>query len=111
MFTYELLQNCISTSEVETELRALCETFGDIQELKVINAPACVTPRRSCMRPTAEASVLRGKRRAMCFLRMASGQQEEALLSHIGKDARKGRFGGDVVLVIELKDPPHIVHH
>lgn len=39
-------------------------------------------------------------RRIMCFLRMGSEQEEQALVSALGM----GRFGGDLVLVLAL-DP------
>lgn len=36
-------------------------------------------------------------RRVMCFLRMASGPQEQAVVAALGM----GRFGGDLVLVLD----------
>ena len=39
-----------------------------------------------------------GKRQALCFLRMDSDEQEQQVMNALGV----GRFGGDIVVVIDL---------
>ena len=104
-FIHPLLQNCNSTADVASALHTLCGTFGDIQKLEIIktpDVPASSAAVQKCARANGAGGAGRSRGRAMCFLRMASGQQEEELLRHVGPDASQGRFGGNVVLVVEL---------
>lgn len=41
-------------------------------------------------------------RRVMCFLRMSTPEQEQAVVDALGM----GRFGGDLVMVLGLQEPP-----
>ena len=74
------LKNCASVSDLKREVRALCARFGSILRSDVLLA------RRH------------GTRQAMCFWRMESPEREEELISEFGV----GRFGGDLVLVVDL---------
>jgi hypothetical protein len=61
-------------------LHALFSRYGEVRRLDLVRAD-------------------QGRaRRVMCFLRMASEPQEQALVSALGM----GRFGGDLVLVLAL---------
>lgn len=60
---------------------ALCSRYGAITRLDILSATQG------------------GKRQALCFLRMETAQQEQRLISELGV----GRFGGDLVLVVDLK--------
>jgi len=62
------------------QLFALFSRYGQVQRLDLVRAD--------------QGQV----RRAMCFLRMASESQEQALASALGM----GRFGGDLVWVVSL---------
>ena len=44
----------------------------------------------------------------MCFLQMASAQQERAVLDHLGAETSPGRFGADVVLVFDLQEAVNV---
>lgn len=63
-------------------LHALFSRYGEVRRLDLVRADQ------------GQA------RRIMCFLRMGSEQQEQALVSALGM----GRFGGDLVVVLAL-DP------
>ena len=62
------------------QLQALFSRYGQVQRLDLVRAD--------------QGQV----RRVMCFLRMASESQEQALVSALGM----GRFGGDLVWVLAL---------
>ena len=62
------------------QLHALFSRYGQVQRLDLVRADQ------------GQA------RRVMCFLRMASESQEQALVSALGM----GRFGGDLVWVLAL---------
>jgi len=62
------------------QLHALFSRYGQVQRLDLVR--------------TDQGQA----RRAMCFLRMASDFQEQALVSALGM----GRFGGDLVWVLAL---------
>ena len=47
-------------------------------------------------------SVHEGRRQAICFLRMQTPEQEQALMKSLGV----GRFGGEIVFVVDLQAPP-----
>lgn len=47
-------------------------------------------------------SIREGWRQAICFLRMQTPEQEAALMKTLGV----GRFGGEVVFVVDLQTPP-----
>lgn len=77
------LQHCLGVDELKQELRSLCAPYGAISRLDVLRA------QRS------------GKRQAICLWRMESREREEDVISEFGV----GRFGGDLVAVVELQPP------
>jgi hypothetical protein len=87
-YPLDRLNHCASVSDLKQELRALCSRFGAVMRLDVLMAN------------------LPGKRQAICLWRMESPEREEELMSEFGV----GRFGGDLVMVVDLepsdKPPP-----
>jgi hypothetical protein len=77
----ELLKNCASVSDLKREIGMLCARFGGILRIDVLLA------RRG------------GARQAMCFWRMESPEREDEVMSEFGV----GRFGGDLVMIVELE--------
>ncbi len=77
----ELLKSCADADDLKPLLHSICSGFGEVSRLDVLVASRV------------------GKRQAMCFLRMATLEQEQALM----RELRMGRFGGDVVLIVDLK--------
>lgn len=76
----ESLENCSDISELKPVLHALCTRFGSVSRLDVL--------------PASQA----GRRQALCFVRMQSLEEEEALVRELGI----GRFGGALVVVVDL---------
>lgn len=74
------LANCADTNTLKAKLSSLCSRFGSIARLDILTARQA------------------GKRQALCFLRMSSLEQEQEVMSEFGV----GRFGGDIVMVIDL---------
>ncbi|EJL90378.1 hypothetical protein PMI15_00325 [Polaromonas sp. CF318] len=74
------LQQCPDIDTLQTVLRTLCARFGSVTQLNIL--------------PAAHA----GKQQALCFLRMASEEEEQKLMSGLGI----GRFGGELVVVVDL---------
>lgn len=74
------LKNFTDVSTLRPALLSLCSRFGSILRLDILTA---------CQA---------GKRQALCFLRMDSAEQEQQIMNELGV----GRFGGDIVLVIDL---------
>lgn len=74
------LKNFSDISALRAALYSLCSRFGSILRLDILTA---------CQA---------GKRQALCFLRMDSAEQEQHVMSELGV----GRFGEDIVLVIDL---------
>ena len=70
-------------SGLDAALRALCNGYGKVMQLIILPASHI------------------GKRQALCFLRMASAAQEQHIMTALGI----GRFGGDLVLVVDLQPP------
>ena len=62
------------------ELRRRCARFGTVKQLDIVE------------------SFQSGRRQAICFLRMSTAAEELALARELGV----GRFGGELVIVIEL---------
>lgn len=81
--TLELLQNCSDIDHLRPLLHAICLGFGTVARLDILTATQA------------------GKRQALCFMRMGEQQQEEELMRALGA----GRFGGDIVLIVELAGP------
>ena len=80
------LQQCPDIPTLQTVLKKMCERFGSVKQLNIL--------------PAAHA----GKQQALCFLRMASEEEEQKLMSGLGI----GRFGGELVVVVDLlaAEPP-----
>ena len=74
------LKNFTDVCTLRPALLSLCSRFGSILRLDILTA---------CQA---------GKRQALCFLRMDSAEQEQQIMNELGV----GRFGGDIVLVIDL---------
>jgi hypothetical protein len=77
----EHLRNCASVSDLKREIQTLCVRFGSVMRVDVLLA------RRG------------GTRQAMCFWRMESPESEDAVMSEFGV----GRFGGDLVVIVDLE--------
>ncbi len=77
------LQYCVGVDELKEQLRVMCAPYGRISRLDVLRA------QRS------------GKRQAICLWRMESSEREQEIISTFGV----GRFGGDLVAVVELRPP------
>ena len=74
------LKNHTDINELRPALHSLCSRFGLITRLDIL------------------ASSQVGKRQALCFLRMESAAHEQRLIHELGF----GRFGGDLVVVVDL---------
>lgn len=74
------LQGCGDPVELRSAMHALCAEFGKVTNIDILTM--------------SEAE----KRRALCFLRLESEEQEQQLMISLGV----GRFGNDVLVVVEL---------
>ncbi|OGA94938.1 MAG: hypothetical protein A3E79_05360 [Burkholderiales bacterium RIFCSPHIGHO2_12_FULL_61_11] len=83
MNAIEELRQCPDVATLKPALRKLCEKFGRIASLDVLTA------------------MHEGTKQAICFLRLDSPEREEELMKTLGV----GRFGGEVVFVIDLNVP------
>lgn len=75
------------TDDIESlrsKLRERCARFGTIQQLDIVE------------------SFQSGRRQAICFLRMSTASEEW----HLARELGVGRFGGELVAVIELGMAP-----
>lgn len=91
------LQSLISTDprlagemdvfELRDRLHALFSRYGQVCRLDLVRAD--------------QGQI----RRVMCFLRMGSAVEEQAVVQALGM----GRFGGDLVMVVALHPPPPAV--
>ena len=79
----EELNNFDDLNDLRLALQSLCARFGTIGQLDILEASQ------------------RGKRQALCFLRLQTRQQEQHFMSELGI----GRFGGDLVLIVDLRSP------
>ena len=82
------LRGCSSVEALRSVLWSVCDRYGTVQRLDILTA-------------THE-----GMQQAICFLRMDSADSERRLMKSLGI----GRFGGELVLVIDLDMPPLEVH-
>lgn len=80
MSALDTLRHCPDVATLKPALHRLCETFGRVARLDVLTA------------------VHEGTRQAICFLRLDSPEQEQALMQTLGV----GRFGGEIVFVVDL---------
>ncbi|HMN22168.1 MAG TPA: RNA-binding protein [Ottowia sp.] len=79
------LNGCADVVTLRTRLQQVCEVQGRIRRLDILQ------------------SSHEGMRQAICFLRMETSEQEAALMQALGV----GRFGGEIVFVVNLNDGPH----
>lgn len=70
-------------ASLKSALQQLCSGFGRITRLDILTA------------------MHEGTQQAICFLRMEHAEQEQRLMKTLGV----GRFGGEVVFVLDLKVP------
>ena len=77
------LKDCTDHGELKSQLETICSRFGPVVRLDVLIANQA------------------GKRQALCFLRLHSEEQERHLINELSV----GRFGGDIVVVIDLNVP------
>jgi hypothetical protein len=66
---------------LRSALDALCSRYGSLRHLTILPANHV------------------GQQQALCFLRMASVEEEQRLMTALGV----GRFGGELVLVVNLR--------
>lgn len=76
----ESLERCESIDALYPAMRSLCARFGGISRLDILPASHM------------------GKQQALCFLRMDTPEQEDDIVRELGI----GRFGGDLILVVDL---------
>ncbi len=79
--SYERLSECADIHDLRPKLQSLCSDFGSLSRLDIL--------------PASQG----GKRQALCFLRMDTAEQESRLMNELGV----GRFGGDLIVVVDLK--------
>jgi hypothetical protein len=75
------LQQYATAEALTPALHRLCGHFGLVEKLVILTAKH------------------EGAKQAICFLRLESEDQEQALMQALGV----GRFGGEVVIVVDLK--------
>jgi mannose/fructose-specific phosphotransferase system component IIA len=81
LHAFRELQQCDSAETLTPALHRLCSHFGTVENLVVLTARH------------------EGTKQAICFLRLASETQEQKLMQSL----QVGRFGGEVVIVVDLK--------
>jgi hypothetical protein len=81
------LQQYTNAETLTPALHGLCSHFGPVEKLVILTAKH------------------EGSKQAICFLRLASEDQEQTLMQSLGV----GKFGGEVIIVVDLKptDPSH----
>ena len=72
---------------LRTALHDMCSHFGSVRHLTILPANHV------------------GRQQALCFLRMASSEEEACIMTALGI----GRFGGELVLVLNLR-PSQMSH-
>lgn len=77
------LNDFTDISTLRPALHSLCSRFGQVARLDILAARQA------------------GRRQALCFLRMHSLEQESRLMNELGV----GRFGGDLVVIVDLHTP------
>ena len=76
------LAGCRDVDSLKTAVREMCAEFGRVTRLEILTM--------------VEAE----KRHAVCFLRLESEAQESRLMASLGL----GRFGNDVLVVVDLDE-------
>lgn len=82
------LRHCENVNVLRASLSSICSRFGSIARLDILTASQA------------------GKRQALCFLRMSSVEQEQQVMNALGV----GRFGGDIVMIIDLHTDDALPH-
>lgn len=77
------LSRCPDVAALTPALYGLCSHFGRVDKLAILTARH------------------EGAQQALCFLRMESPEKEQILMKTLGV----GRFGGEVVFVVDLNPP------
>ena len=72
------------SAAIASVVQEMCAEFGKVTRIDILT--------------TAEA----GQPRALCFLRLESEAQETRLMASLGV----GRFGNDVLVVVDLPEEP-----
>ena len=80
----ESLRHCADADCLKPLVHSICSGFGEVMRLDVL------------------VSSQVGKRRGLCFLRLATLEQEQSLMRALHSQVQIGRFGGDVVLIVDL---------
>ncbi len=83
---FDQLKKYPSIAALRPALNTLCSRYGSVARLDIL--------------PASQA----GRRQALCFLRMDSAEQENRLMAELGV----GRFGGDLVVIVDLATPENI---
>ncbi len=81
--TLQALSQCTDVAELQAAVRRICAPFGPIQRLDILTS--------------AHEDMLQ----AICFLRLGNRAHEQALMASLGV----GRFGGEIVFVVDLPKP------
>ena len=84
MKTLDDLRRISDVSTLKATLQEVAADFGEPKRLDILT------------------SVHEGRQQAICFLRMQTPEQEQALMKALGV----GRFGGEIVFVVALDIPP-----
>lgn len=85
---FDQLKNFADINTLKPALHSLCSRYGSVARLDILAASQA------------------GKRQALCFLRMGSAEQERHLMNELGV----GRFGGDLVVIVDLQTPATLGH-
>ncbi len=85
---FDQLNNFTDISALKPALHSLCSRYGSVARLDILAASQA------------------GKRQALCFLRLGSAEQERHLMRELGV----GRFGGDLVVIVDLQTPADMNH-
>lgn len=74
------LAQCTDIASLRPALMALCSEFGSVSRLHIL------------------ATADRGKRAAVCFVRLASPEQESMMMARLGVQ----RYGNEMFMVLDL---------
>lgn len=77
---FEQLKSAANIGSLHPNLHSICSRYGSVARLDIM------------------AATQAGRHQALCFLRMDSPEQEQELMCDLGV----GRFGGDIVMVVDL---------
>ena len=98
------LCKCADIAALRTALQEMCAPFGTVRRMDILTAVHEGRQQAICFlrmaTPEQEQALMRLL--GICFLRMATPEQEQALMRLLGV----GRFGGEIVFVVDLDAPP-----